>query len=112
MRRGHGQQDDAAVLSRGQLLLQRAEGDRCRRPEGAFYTYANCGGILGRTTPEGKRLETDGDFCHYLLHRADVAVVPGTCFGLAPYFRISYATSAALLEIAMQRIAAAVQQLQ
>ena len=81
------------------------------RSEGAFYTYANCVGVLGRTTPEGERLETDGDFCRYLLNSANVEVVPGSCFGLAPYFRISYATSAKQLEVAMQRIAAAIQQL-
>lgn len=91
--------------------LNAIDGIQCRRPEGAFYTYANCAGVLGRVTPDGTRLETDSDFCRYLLHSANVAVVPGTCFGLAPYFRISYATSASQLEIALQRIAAAVQQL-
>ncbi len=91
--------------------LNAMDGIRCRRPEGAFYTYANCAGVLGRTTPEGSRLETDSDFCRYLLNSANVAVVPGSCFGLAPYFRISYATSAKQLEVAMQRIATAVQQL-
>ena len=91
--------------------LNAMDGICCRRPEGALYTYANCVGVLGRTTPEGERLETDGDFCRYLLNSANVAVVPGSCFGLAPYFRISYATSAKQLEVAMQRIAAAIQQL-
>lgn len=91
--------------------LNAMNGIRCRRPEGAFYTYANCAGVLGYTTPEGERLETDGDFCRYLLNSANVAVVPGSCFGLAPYFRISYATSAKQLEVAMQRIAAAIGQL-
>ena len=88
--------------------LNAIEGITCRRPEGAFYTYANCAGVLGRTTPAGERLETDLDFCRYLLTSAGVAVVPGTFFGLAPFFRSSYATSAAQLETAMQRIAKAV----
>jgi aspartate aminotransferase len=91
--------------------LNAIEGLRCRRPEGAFYTYANCAGVLGRTTQKGKRLETDADFCEYLLLDHDVAVVPGTIFGLAPYFRISYATSHAQLQTALERIARAVQQL-
>lgn len=91
--------------------LNAIRGLRCRRPEGAFYTYTNCAGVLGRTTPKGKRLETDTDFCEYLLLDHDVAVVPGTIFGLAPYFRISYATSQAQLQMALQRIAKAVEQL-
>lgn len=91
--------------------LNAIEGLRCRRPEGAFYTYTNCAGVLGRTTPKGKRLETDVDFCEYLLLDHNVAVVPGTIFGLAPYFRISYATSQTQLQAALERIARAVKQL-
>ena len=91
--------------------LNAIEGLSCRRPEGAFYTYASCAGVLGRTTPKGKLLETDADFCEYLLQDHDVAVVPGTIFGLAPYFRISYATSQAQLQTALERIAKAVEQL-
>lgn len=91
--------------------LNAIDGITCRRPEGAFYTYASCAGVLGRSTPSGERLETDLDFCRYLLAAHDVAVVPGTYFGLAPFFRISYATSAAQLETAMQRIARAVAEL-
>lgn len=92
--------------------LNAIPGISCRRPEGAFYTYASCAGVLGRKTPSGQVLETDTDFCRYLLEEHDVAVVPGTLFGLAPYFRISYATSKAQLETAMKRIAKAVAALQ
>ncbi len=101
----------ASFLRRRDLVvdaLNAIEGIRCPRPEGAFYTFANCAGVLGKTTPDGKRLETDADFCAYLLNSHDVAVVPGGIFGLAPYFRISYATSEAQLKTAMTRIAAAV----
>ena len=91
--------------------LNEIPGIRCRRPEGAFYTYANCAGVLGKTTPKGQKLETDADFCAYLLNDHDVAVVPGSIFGLAPYFRISYATSEAQLRTAMERIARAVSEL-
>jgi len=91
--------------------LNAIAGLSCRLPEGAFYTYASCAGVLGRTTPNGKRLETDADFCEYLLQDHDVAVVPGSIFGLAPYFRISYATSQAQLQTALERIAKAVEQL-
>lgn len=88
--------------------LNAIDGLTCRRPEGAFYTYANCAGMIGRTTPSGERLATDLDFCRYLLESAEVAVVPGTYFGLAPFFRISYATSSEQLATAMKRIAKAV----
>ncbi|WP_431125662.1 pyridoxal phosphate-dependent aminotransferase [Variovorax paradoxus] len=87
--------------------LNRAPGLHCRVPEGAFYTFASCAGVLGRRTQAGMLLQTDSDFCNYLLQDFEVAVVPGSVFGLAPYFRISYATSMAQLEEACARIAAA-----
>lgn len=87
--------------------LNAVGGLNCRTPEGAFYTFAGCGGLIGRTTPKGKRIEADSDFADYLLEEALVAVVPGSAFGLSPYFRISYATSEAELEEALRRIAAA-----
>ena len=87
--------------------LDRTPGLRCRVPEGAFYTFASCAGALGKRTAGGALLQTDSDFCRYLLQDFDVAVVPGSVFGLAPYFRISYATSMAQLEEACARIAAA-----
>ena len=77
--------------------LNGTPGLHCRAPEGAFYTYASCAGVLGRRTRSGTLLQTDSDFCRYLLQDFDVAVVPGSVFGLAPYFRISYATSMAQL---------------
>jgi aspartate aminotransferase len=87
--------------------LNAIPGLQCRKPEGAFYTFASCAGVLGRHTRDGQRIETDADFCRYLLQAHDVAVVPGSCFGLAPFFRISYATSELQLESACARIAKA-----
>lgn len=87
--------------------LNTIDGISCRVPEGAFYTFASCGGLLGRTTPDGKLIGSDKDFAEYLLRAVGVAVVPGSAFGLAPYFRISYATSVSELEDACRRIASA-----
>jgi aspartate aminotransferase len=87
--------------------LNAIPGIECRTPEGAFYTFAGCGGLMGRQTPAGKTIETDADFTDYLLEVAHVAVVPGSAFGLSPYFRISYATSEAELKEALKRIAEA-----
>ncbi|NKB64190.1 MAG: aminotransferase class I/II-fold pyridoxal phosphate-dependent enzyme [Gammaproteobacteria bacterium] len=76
----------------------------CPSPVGAFYTYAGCEGVLNRRTPDGELIETDTDFCRQLLEVASVAVVPGSAFGLSPFFRISYATSEKELAEALERI--------
>ncbi|KIC14021.1 pyridoxal phosphate-dependent aminotransferase [Leisingera sp. ANG-DT] len=88
--------------------LNGMEGITCPVPEGAFYTFANCAGVLGKRTPEGQVLETDADFCAHLLDQHHVAVVPGRAFGISPYFRISYATSETELREALSRIGKAV----
>ena len=87
--------------------MNQIPGLSCRRPEGAFYAYVNCGGWIGRATAEGQQLASDDDVCDLLLREFDVAVVPGSAFGLSPFFRISYATSEAELTEACARIAAA-----
>ncbi|UVO30952.1 pyridoxal phosphate-dependent aminotransferase [Bradyrhizobium arachidis] len=91
--------------------LNRIDGVSCRRPEGAFYTYASCAGLIGRRTAAGSIIDSDGAFCRYLLEHHDVAVVPGSCFGLAPHFRLSYATSEQNLREALKRIAKACREL-
>ncbi|MCK1663534.1 pyridoxal phosphate-dependent aminotransferase [Bradyrhizobium sp. 153] len=91
--------------------LNRIEGITCRVPEGAFYTFASCAGLIGRNSPDGARIKSDTDFAEYLLRSVGVAVVPGSAFGLAPYFRISYGTSAIELEEACRRIALAASRL-
>jgi len=88
--------------------LNALDGITCPRPEGAFYTFANCGGLLGQRTPNGEVIQSDSDFCAYLLDHHNVAVVPGSAFGLSPFFRISYATSTSDLTEALQRISIAV----
>jgi len=85
-------------------MLNQAKGITCRSPEGAFYVYPSCAGTIGKTTPAGKKIESDDDFAAYLLEAEKVVVVPGSAFGLSPYFRISYATSEVKLEEACRRI--------
>lgn len=87
--------------------LNKATGISCPKPEGAFYVYASCEGCIGRETPDGKIIANDEDFVTYLLESEGVACVHGAAFGLSPYFRISYATSNAVLEDACARIARA-----
>ena len=85
-------------------MLNAAEGISCHKPEGAFYVYPSCAGCMGKTTPDGKKLETDEDFAGYLLESVGVAVVHGAAFGFSPFFRVSYATSMEALKEACSRI--------
>jgi len=84
-------------------LLNAAPGLRCRMPEGAFYAFPSCAGVLGRKTPAGKLLETEQDFALYLLDNG-VAGIQGEAYGLSPYLRFSIATDLATLQEACARI--------
>jgi aspartate aminotransferase len=84
--------------------LNKIPGLHCPLPEGAFYVYPSCAGLIGKKTPAGEVIKSDEDFVKYLLAAEGVAVVHGEAFGLAPHFRISYATSNDILEDAMRRI--------
>ncbi|GAA0392894.1 pyridoxal phosphate-dependent aminotransferase [Brevundimonas terrae] len=85
-------------------MLNEAEGITCATPEGAFYVYPSCADLIGKTTPSGVVIENDEVFTTELLNDQGVAVVQGSAFGLSPYFRISYATSDAVLAEACTRI--------
>lgn len=85
-------------------MLNEAAGITCATPEGAFYVYPSCAGLIGKTTPKGKVLANDSDVATYFLESEGVAVVQGEAFGLSPNFRISYATSEAVLKEACTRI--------
>jgi len=85
-------------------MLNQAKGLKCATPEGAFYVYPSCQGAIGKQAPSGRTIGSDGDFAAELLEAEGVAVVQGAAFGLSPYFRISYATSEAVLEKACERI--------
>ena len=85
-------------------MLNQAPGLHCPTPEGAFYVYPDATGCIGRTTPKGQRIATDADLIAYFLDEARVAAVNGEAFGLSPAFRVSYATSEAILTDACTRI--------
>ncbi|BBE35215.1 pyridoxal phosphate-dependent aminotransferase [Sphingosinicella microcystinivorans] len=85
-------------------MLNQTDGLKCATPDGAFYVYPDCAGLIGRKTPAGDVLATDEDVAGYLLEAEGVAVVHGGAFGVSPAFRISYATSTELLEDACTRI--------
>ena len=80
------------------------EGLECLVPDGAFYVFPNCAGLLGRRTPEDQAIETDNDLTMYFLRHAGVALVPGSAFELPGHFRISYAAADAELDEGMKRL--------
>ncbi|GAC1331799.1 MAG: pyridoxal phosphate-dependent aminotransferase [Beijerinckiaceae bacterium] len=85
-------------------MLNQARFIKCPSPEGAFYVFPSCADAIGRKTPGGSVIESDADFCDALLETEGVAVVQGSAFGTGPNFRVSYATSNALLEEACRKI--------
>lgn len=100
-------QSRTAFQGRRDLLVEQLSatpGLECATPAGAFYVFANCAGLLGRTSAGGRVLHTDEDVAHALLDEANLAVVPGSAFGLAPYIRIAYALDEASLLAACKAI--------
>jgi aspartate aminotransferase len=85
-------------------MLNQIDGMDCPTPDGAFYVYPSFAGLIGKTSPNGRLIDTDEAFVGYLLDDAKVAAVQGAAFGLSPAMRISYATSDALLKEACTRI--------
>ncbi|WP_369787896.1 aminotransferase class I/II-fold pyridoxal phosphate-dependent enzyme [Rouxiella sp. WC2420] len=99
----------AAYQARRDVLvetLSQVEGLRLLRPEGAFFVFVNCEGLLGRQRSDGKLIESESDVMNFLLE-SGVSGVSGSAFGLSPYFRLSIATDFATVEEAGQRIARA-----
>ncbi|WP_427030099.1 aminotransferase class I/II-fold pyridoxal phosphate-dependent enzyme [Halomonas sp. H2] len=82
--------------ARRKLMLEGVEsipGLRCLAPEGAFYLYVDVSGLIGKTTPDGAKLESDADIVLYWLETAGVAGIGGEAYGLSPYVRFSFATN-------------------
>jgi aspartate aminotransferase len=89
--------------------LNAIPGLSCMVPDGAFYLYPSCAGVIGKKTADGRVIENDLDFVLYLLDSVGVAALQGAAYGLSPYFRISFATSMDVLEDACNRIERAVE---
>ena len=100
--------DSRAVFQRRRDLvvagLNACPGLDCPVPQGAFYVYPSIAGLIGLTSAGGTLIDSDEAFANALLDETGVAVVFGAAFGLSPHFRISYATSDAVLQDAMARI--------
>jgi aspartate aminotransferase len=92
---------------RAVALLAAVPGLTCSAPDGAFYLFVGCRGMMGRTAPDGRTIATDEDMALYLLDSAGVATVHGGAYGLSPYVRLSFAVATATIEDACARIARA-----
>lgn len=84
--------------------IDKIDGLSADLPPGAFYVFANCAGMLGKTTPSGSVIGSDIDFVEYLLDAAHVATLQGSAFGASPYLRIAYAIDDRRLEEACERL--------
>jgi aspartate aminotransferase len=103
----------AAYHQRRDILvsaLKDVDGLQVLTPQGGFFVFVRCAGLLGRVRPEGQRLNSDDDVVDYLLEEG-VAGVAGNAYGLSPWFRLSIATATDSVTEAGRRIAAACAQL-
>jgi aspartate aminotransferase len=92
--------------------LNKAKGLRCAAPEGAFYLFVSCAGVLGRRTPDGRTIDDDLGFATYLLESVGVGTVHGSAFGMPQYVRVAYAVEEDVLADGCERIAKACDALQ
>jgi aspartate aminotransferase len=88
--------------------LNSIPGIRCRKPEGAFYAFADCRGLYG-IEHGGRPISTDLELATWLLERAHVASVPGDSFAAPGYLRLSYATNEPRIAAGIASIRAAVE---
>ncbi|MBS1154561.1 MAG: aspartate aminotransferase [Proteobacteria bacterium] len=104
----------AAYRARRNILvkgLTAIEGIELQPPEGGLFVFSSCKGLLGKSTPDGKKIATDEDFVEYLLESAGVAGIAGSGYGLPGHFRLSIAASTESVSVASARIADAVARL-
>ena len=85
-------------------LASRIPGLKVNRPTGAFYLFPEVSAYIGKTTPDGKRIESSADLAMYLLESGHVATVDGGAFGMEGYIRLSYATSDDNIREALRRM--------
>jgi aspartate/methionine/tyrosine aminotransferase len=71
-------------------MLNAIDGVSCAEPEGAFYCFPNVSGLLGRSFG-GRVASSSAELAETLLETIKIAVVPGEAFGMAGFFRLSYA---------------------
>ena len=106
-----GPQDDVAIMREAfdrrrkimLRLLRQVPGVECLEPEGAFYTFPNMAGLLGRDLG-GRTVETTMDLAALLLDEINIAIVPGEAFGAPGYARFSFALADEDLQEGLTRL--------
>ena len=78
----------------------------CQTPDGAFFLWVDCAGTIGRRTLGGKVIQSDEDFVAGAIEHAGVVMLPGSPFGMSPYFRMSYSIDPTILRKALDRLRA------
>ena len=79
------------------------EGLKAFKPDGAFYLYVSCEGLINKKYGTNKIIN-DFDFANFLLNEANVAIVPGQAFGKSPFLGRHMQRLLNELEIACDRI--------
>jgi aspartate aminotransferase len=85
-------------------LVKDIPGFRTPKPSGAFYIFPDVTGYFGKTTPEGKTINSAYDLALYMLHDGHVAAVDGGAFGAPNCLRFSTAAADEKLQEAFIRI--------
>jgi aspartate aminotransferase len=80
--------------------LNEMDGVECLASDGTFYSFPSFHNVIERM--DG--IEDDVQLAQLLLEKAEVALVPGSAFGLSGHLRLSYATDMGSLEKALARI--------
>ncbi len=79
--------------------LNKIDGITCLPAQGTFYAFPEVGGLIDRLP-----VADDVELSNYLLDQIGVALVPGSAFGSPGYLRLSFATSMAVLDEALDRL--------
>jgi aspartate aminotransferase len=97
--RSYRERRDLALAAINQM-----PGLSCETPDGSFFLWVDCAGAIGRRTPAGKVIQSDSDFVAGAIEHAGVVMLPGSPFGMSPYFRMSYSIDAKILRKALDRL--------
>lgn len=95
-----------AFASRRDYMVKRINsmpGLSCVNPNGAFYVMMNISQLMGKELA-GLKIQSSDDFANVLLEKANVALVPGSGFGIDTHVRLSYATSQENITKGLDRI--------
>ena len=85
-------------------MLNQAKGLKCPKPQGAFYVYPSCEGLIGKTSARAASSAPMRTSCWPCWRRRTSPACTVRPLPCSPFFRISYATSLDVLEEACKRI--------